>query len=130
MLNDVTGKPISAWDSRNHEFRTAYDPLRRPTDSFLREGAGTELLVGGTVYGESQPNPEVKNQRAKVVRLFDQAGAMFSEHYDFKGNLVQSKRQLAREYKTALDWSTNPELEQETFVSSTIYDALNRRISV
>ena len=35
MLNDVTGKPIRAWDSRGHQFRTAYDPLRRPT-GFLR----------------------------------------------------------------------------------------------
>ena len=33
MLNDVAGKPIHAWDSRDHQFRTDYDPLRRPTDS-------------------------------------------------------------------------------------------------
>ena len=32
MLNDVAGKPLYAWDSRDHRFRTAYDPLRRPTD--------------------------------------------------------------------------------------------------
>ena len=30
MLNDVAGKPIRAWDSRGHSFRTEYDPLRRP----------------------------------------------------------------------------------------------------
>jgi len=24
MLSDVTGKPIRAWDSRGHEFRTEY----------------------------------------------------------------------------------------------------------
>ncbi|NIP68022.1 MAG: hypothetical protein GTO04_02205, partial [Planctomycetales bacterium] len=29
MLNDVTGNPIRAWDSRGHIFRTEYDPLRR-----------------------------------------------------------------------------------------------------
>src|SRR5205085_7551228 len=48
MLNDGQGKAIHAWDSRDHHFRTAYDVLRRPTDSFVREGAGIELLVGGT----------------------------------------------------------------------------------
>ena len=32
MLNDVAGKPLRAWDSRDHRFRTAYDALRRPTD--------------------------------------------------------------------------------------------------
>ena len=32
MLNDVAGKPIRAWDSRGHDFRTAYDALRRPVE--------------------------------------------------------------------------------------------------
>ncbi len=35
MLNDVTGKPIRAWDSRDHSFRTEYDELRRPLRSFV-----------------------------------------------------------------------------------------------
>ena len=32
MLNDVAGKPIRAWDSRGHNFATAYDALRRPAE--------------------------------------------------------------------------------------------------
>ena len=95
MLNDVTGKPIRAWDSRNHQFRTAYDQLRRPTESYMSEGAGQELLVGRTVYGETQPNPEAKNLRGKVYQVFDQAGVVTSDEYDFKGNLLSSHRQLA-----------------------------------
>jgi hypothetical protein len=130
MLNDVAGQPIYAWDSRGHQFRTTYDALRRPIESYLREGAGSELMIGRTVYGETQPNPEAKNQRGKVVQLFDQAGIVTSEDYDFKGNLLASRRQLARDYKTTLDWSTNPELEPETFTGSTIYDALNRPTTV
>src|SRR5262249_52774821 len=54
MLGDVTGKPIRAWDSRGQTFRNAYDPLRRPTDSFLGEGAAADLMVGRTVYGETE----------------------------------------------------------------------------
>ena len=108
MLNDVAGQPIYAWDSRGHQFRTTYDPLRRPIEIFLREGAGAELLIGRTVYGETRPNPEAKNQRGKVVQLFDQAGVVTSDDYDFKGNLLSSQRQLAREYKTTLDWSADP----------------------
>ncbi len=130
MLNDVAGKPLYAWDSRDHEFRAAYDPLRRPTDSFLREGEGPEFLVGRNVYGETRPNPEASNLRGKVVQLFDQAGLVSSEDYDFKGNLLTSHRQLTHEYKSTLDWSSGPGLEQETFASSTIYDALNRPLSV
>jgi RHS repeat-associated protein len=129
-LNDVAGKPIRAWDSRDHRFRTAYDPLRRPTDSFLSEGAGAEKVVGRSIYGETRPNPEASNLRGKVAQLFDQAGVVTSAEYDFKGNLLLSQRQLAQEYKTTLDWSVAVPLEAETYVSRTAYDALNRPIEL
>jgi RHS repeat-associated protein len=130
MLNDVADNPLYAWDSRNHQFRTVYDPLRRPTDIFLSEGNSPDILIARTVYGESQLHPETKNQRGKVLRLFDQAGVVISEDYDFKGNLLQSKRQVAREYKTTLNWSAAVPLESETYTSSITYDALNRPLSV
>jgi RHS repeat-associated protein len=129
-LDDVGGKAIYAWDSRDHRFRTAYDPARRPTDSFLREGAGPELLIGRIVYGEIRPDAESTNVRGKVVEVFDQAGIVTSDDYDFKGNLLSSRRELAKDYKTTLDWSGNAPLEPETFASSTAFDALNRPITV
>jgi RHS repeat-associated protein len=129
MLNDVTGKPIYAWDSRNHRIHATYDPLRRPTDSFLSESNSPEILIGRTEYGESQLHPETKNQCGKIVKLFDQAGIVSTEDYDFKGNLLTSRRQFAREYKATLDWSASLMLETEVFAGSTTYDALNRPVS-
>lgn len=128
MLNDVTGKPLYAWDSRDHQFRTAYDPLRRPTDSFLREGGGPEWLIGRSVYGETRLNPEAHNLRGKVIQVFDQAGIVTSDDYDFKGNPLQSQRQLARDYKATLDWVVPAAvpLEPEVYTSSSRFDALNR----
>jgi RHS repeat-associated protein len=139
MLNDVAGKPLYTWDSRDHRFRTAYDPLRRPTDSFLSEGAGAEMVVGRSVYGErhpNYPNPEASNLRGKVVELRDQAGIVTCDDYDFKGNLLRSGRQLAQfvgplsarapAYKTTVSWSVAPQLEAATYTSHTRYDALNR----
>ncbi|KAH8728863.1 virulence plasmid 65kDa B protein-domain-containing protein, partial [Phaeosphaeriaceae sp. PMI808] len=130
MLSDVAGKTLFAWDSRNHQFRTAYDPLRRPTDSYLREAIGSELLVGRTVYGETQPIPEAHNQRGKVLQIFDQAGVVIIDDYDFKGNLLRSQRKLAQDYKTTLNWSTAIQLEEPSYTSSTRYDALNRPIGM
>ncbi|MFL5415520.1 MAG: SpvB/TcaC N-terminal domain-containing protein, partial [Myxococcales bacterium] len=130
MLNDVAGKPLYAWDSRDHRFRTAYDGLRRPTDTLLREGAGAETVVGRIAYGESQPNPEASNLRGKAVELRDQAGVVTSDDYDFKGNLRQSRRQLAQEYKALLSWSGAVPLQAETFTSRTRHDALNRPIQL
>jgi YD repeat-containing protein len=83
MLNDVTGKPIRAWDSREQQLRTAYDPLRRPTETFLSEAAAPEILVGRTAYGEARPTPEATNLRGRVAEVFDQAGVVTSDDYDF-----------------------------------------------
>jgi RHS repeat-associated protein len=126
MLNDVAGKPFYSWDSRNRQFHTRYDGLRRPTDALLRQDGGAEILVARTVYGETEPDPEANNLRGKVSRLFDQAGVAMSDKFDFKGNLLQSRRIIAREYKTILDWNTEVELEKEAYASSTTYDALDR----
>lgn len=127
-LYDVAGKPLYAWDSRKHRFRTTYDQLRRPTDTFMREGAGAERLVGRTVYGESRPSPEEANLRTKVVEVRDQAGIVTSQEYDFKGNLLCSQRRFARSYKTTLVWSGAVPMEGETYTSRIRYDALNRPI--
>jgi RHS repeat-associated protein len=130
MLNDVAGKPLYAWDSRDHRFRSAYDQLRRPIESYVSEAGGPELLVERTIHGESRPNPEAANLRGKVVQLFDQAGVVASDQYDFKGNLLRSQRRLAQEYKTTLDWSAAVPLEAETYAGRSRYDAINRPIQL
>jgi RHS repeat-associated protein len=129
-LNDVSGKPIRAWDSRGHVFRTEYDVLRRPLRSFVQgddpQNPMSEILFERTEYGEGQPNDIQNNLRTRVVRLFDTAGIVTSEEYDFKGNLLRGNRRFASDYRTAPDWSGNPALEPENFTSSATYDALNR----
>jgi RHS repeat-associated protein len=130
MLNDVAGKPLYAWDGRDHRFHTTYDPLHRPTDSFLKEGPGAEIRVGRSVYGETQPNPEVHNLRGKLVQVFDQAGVVTSDEYDFKGNLLRSQRQLAHAYSTTLVWPASVPLDASVYTSRTRYDALNRPIQL
>jgi RHS repeat-associated protein len=134
MLNDVAGQPIRAWDSRGHHFHTEYDVLRRPLRSFVQgsdpQNPSTEILFGKIEYGEGQPNDIQLNLRGKSFRQYDSAGVVTGEVYDFKGNLLRSRRQLTRNYKTIPDWSGNPGLEQQTLADSTTYDALNRPVSV
>ncbi|HKP11146.1 MAG TPA: toxin TcdB middle/C-terminal domain-containing protein [Blastocatellia bacterium] len=124
-FDDVADKNLYAWDSRAQQVRTAYDPLRRPVETYLREGPGPELLIGRSVYGETLPDPEAANLREKVAQIFDQAGVL-SNDYDFKGNLLSSRRQLAADYRTTLNWSDAVPLEPQTYTSRTSYDALNR----
>ncbi|MCB9157644.1 MAG: VCBS repeat-containing protein [Caldilineaceae bacterium] len=152
MLNDVLGKPLYAWDSRDHIFTTTYDALRRPLGQYVRGTVdesdprtrnttnGNGLLVDKIEYGEDIPYAEALNLRTRVYRHFDAAGVVTNAQldandtpvaaYDFKGNLLHSTRRLATRYWQIPDWSqdSQPQLESERFEASTRYDALNRPI--
>ncbi len=133
MLNDIAGKPIRAWDSRGHTFRTEYDDLRRPMNAWVKganpQDPDKEILFGKTEYGEGQENDMQLNMRTRVYRLSDSAGVVTNNAYDFKGNSLSGRRQLASDYKNTPDWSLNPALEQE-FISRTTYDSLNRPVTL
>jgi RHS repeat-associated protein len=130
MLNNVAGNPICTWDSRYFNRRMTYDALQRPVELFVIDATGTEFLAEKTEYGESKRNPETTNHRLKAWKVYDGAGVLVSESYDFKGNLVLSTRQLLPDYKAQVDWEQNPQPENETFTSRTLYDALNRPIQI
>ncbi|WP_324197860.1 SpvB/TcaC N-terminal domain-containing protein [Nocardia abscessus] len=153
MLNDVAGKPIRAWDSRGHNLSTKYDALRRPVEQYVRgtfsdpnplkpnsdpRTLGRGIVVDRIDYGESVANAEALNLRSRIYRHHDSAGIVTNarldasgnptEAFDFQGNLLRSTRQLVSDYTAIPDWLLNPQLEAETFETSTRYDALNRPI--
>jgi RHS repeat-associated protein len=144
ILSDVSSKPIRAWDSRGHTFRTEHDRLRRPVRAFAKgtdaADPNGEILHEKTEYGEDQPNDLALNLRTRVFRQGDSAGVVThsafnpstgrDEAYDFKGNLLRARRQLAANYKGTLDWSAAVALEPQTYESSTRYDALNRPVEL
>ncbi|MBK9261999.1 MAG: toxin, partial [Polyangiaceae bacterium] len=139
-LMNAVGNPIRGWDSRRHIVTSVYDVLHRRTELWVLEEPDPqeppppepppEKLAEQTIYGESQPNPEVANLRGKVYRIKDGAGAVTNVEYDFKGNLLEAHRQLAAAFSGQLDWSQAVPLEAETFVQETTYDALNRPTSM
>jgi RHS repeat-associated protein len=149
MLNDVAGKVIRAWDDRGHNFRTAYDVLRRPTNMFV---LGTDAInsdprtLAGEIacekinYGEGQPNDQALNLRTRVFQHHDAAGVITNmghnpiakrdEAFDFKGNPLRSSRVFVEDHKALPDWSAAPpEFQPDIFTSSTQYDALNRAVA-
>jgi len=127
MLLAADEQPIYTWDSREHKLHTEYDELRRPIKQWLND----ETLVGETVYGESESNtPETNNMRGHIWKVYDQSGEVINIKYDFKDNLLESKRRLTQEYKTTINWDANPALETETFTTITAYDALNRATEI
>ena len=127
MLSEVTGKPIRAWDSRYFTREMFYDALRRPVDLFVTEN-DDKRLAERTVYGEGIGADT--NHLTRVYQVWDGAGIVSSVAYDFKGNLLESTRQLLQNYRTQVNWEKNPNLENGTFTTSTSYEALNRPVAV
>ena len=145
MLNDSAGQPLYAWDSRTNLLHTTYDALRRPVTLELRNQTHPDwIVVGYTRYGEGVPDDKARNLRGKPYRVFDQSGLVTNWTFDFKGNLLETRRRLASEYANDTDWreiiplSSEPELENpqmpetlnwlmaESFTQLVEYDALNR----
>jgi RHS repeat-associated protein len=124
-LHDTAGRPCFVWDAADRRFRTTYDALRRPTGTYLGD-----VVIQRTVYGESRPAPESANLRGRAVEAHDQAGAVVTDDFDFKGNALSERRRLAQNYATTIDVSAAVPLEAETFTGRTRFDALNRPVQV
>ncbi|KAH6984363.1 virulence plasmid 65kDa B protein-domain-containing protein [Ilyonectria sp. MPI-CAGE-AT-0026] len=124
---DCLDQPVLLCDSRGVSKLMKYDELRRPVQILVRPGAGeSEYVWSETKYGEGEAEAESGNLRGRAIRVRDQAGSRGTGHYDFKGNPLSTTTQLAAEYKTAIDWSKDVELEPTVYESKASYDAMDR----
>lgn len=132
LLMNILGNPLRTWDERNHEFRYFYDTLHRPTQSQVIGGDGDTPLnhiFDRIFYGESEPDPELKNLRGQVVKHYDTGGVIETPEYDFKGQPISSTRKLFKNYKGIPNWidaNLVNDLEAESFTFTTETDALGR----
>ncbi|WP_437996746.1 SpvB/TcaC N-terminal domain-containing protein [Sorangium sp. So ce185] len=144
MLAGATGQRLRAWNGRGFAYRSSYDVLRRPTHEHVQLGSGSERVARRYVYGEAHPQATSLNLRGRPYQVYDGAGVVTSQAYDFKGNVLQATRRLRSDVHADADWSVlagltdvsaiataaEPLLETESFGTETAYDALNRPTSV
>ncbi|XXT18147.1 hypothetical protein WME94_48750 [Sorangium sp. So ce429] len=137
MLAGATGQRVRAWNGRGFVYRSSYDGLRRPTHEHVQLGSGSERLVRRYVYGEAHPQATALNLRGRPYQVYDGAGVVTSQSYDFKGNVLQASRRLRSDVHADADWSVlagmtdvsaiataaEPLLETESFGTQTAYDA-------
>ena len=71
-------------------------PLRLVRDGDEANDPAEQILFERTVYGEGQPDTRLESCAAQVVQVFDGAGIVTSDDYDFKGNLLRGSRQLTQ----------------------------------
>jgi RHS repeat-associated protein len=148
ILTSSSGNAIRAWDSRGHNFSTQYDALRRPVALSVQ---GTDAvhsdprtLAHAVVYekvdyGEGQPHDKDLNLRSREYQHYDPSGVLanfdvnpatgITESFDFKGNLIRSRRTFIDDARLLPDWSAAPAFAPDIFSARTAYDALNRAIA-
>src|SRR6266567_3751706 len=141
-LANAASNVIRAWDPRGHAFSVRYDLLQRPTHRYVSISGETKILLERSVYGEGLPD---RNLGGRLYRRYDTTGLAVDERYDFKGNLLESTRQLSREYRNTPDWSALADVIEmaeldaaavpllvavDRFTATTSYDALNRPIQL
>lgn len=124
VFSSIADRPLYSWDDRGQLLRAQYDALQRPLSTILRDGSVGEKLIYRAVYGEAKG--DLDNHRGRVWEVFDGAGKVTNEAYDFKGNLLRSSRRFALDYRNQLDWAKDVALEEKAFVEATAYDAFNR----
>jgi RHS repeat-associated protein len=138
-LNDATGKPYLGWDSRDHNLEHDYDVARRPIALLVATGGAQAVLAEKTVYGEGQLDAASLNLLGKPYQQYDAAGIVINAAYDFKGNLLNSTREIFNsaageiaDYTNPIDWSgpLPATLSGETFTASSTFDALNRPVTL
>ncbi|MBK6519761.1 MAG: hypothetical protein IPG04_37930 [Polyangiaceae bacterium] len=106
-LATVLGETCRRWDARDQRFRPQYDDLRRPTHLFLKVGSASETLLERRYYGDAAglTDPQDHHLRGKLIALYDGAGLLELGPYDFKANLLATRRQLTTAYTSTPDWS-------------------------
>ncbi|OGW17913.1 MAG: hypothetical protein A3G93_02970 [Nitrospinae bacterium RIFCSPLOWO2_12_FULL_45_22] len=132
LLVNILGNPLRTLDERNHEFQYFYDIVHRPTQSKVLGGDGDtplDHIFDRIFYGETEPNPELKNLRGQIVRHYDTGGLIETPEYDFKGQPKSITRKLFKHYKAVANWidaNLVNDLETESFTFITEIDALGR----
>ncbi|KAI1171627.1 65kDa B protein-domain-containing protein [Nemania sp. FL0916] len=131
MLHDCLGRTMLVRDARNIRRRFSYDALGRIVAEWITEHPqGPEIMGVKMIYGESRPDARDHNLRMQLYQRYDKTGVAQNNEFDFKGNCLESQIQLAKDYKSLLDWSgaqgQSPELEPTIYKNSAELNARNQ----
>lgn len=138
-LNNIYGNQLWSLSSRNYCQLISYDQLQRRSAVKVKKLAdnqpitsyGDFRLVEVFEYGEAHPELTGRNLRGQLYRLKDLSGIVINSQYSLLGGLLETSRQMAANYKTAIDWNSisPPLLEKEIYTSRFTYNALNNLIT-
>lgn len=133
-LSDIFNNQLWSLSARNYCQLISYDRLNRRSALRIKKLADEQPIISYDdfnlvevfIYGETQPLGPHYNLRGQLYQLKDLSGQVINSQYDLQGELLQSSRQLAADYKNPVDWKSVPApiLETEIYVSGYSYNAL------
>lgn len=146
VLFDGCGKIIESKDAKEAFTLNAYDHYSRSIFLWTRDNGSESMTLRQVFqYGDNSgiTNPEIKNLKGQVCRNYDEAGFIENGEYDFKGNLLNTKRKFISDEELLsvfspppinwdvncyrVDWTGSPSiLDAKIFETDFEYDALNR----
>ncbi len=127
-LFDVEGGPVWQENSRGSLKRIIYDHLHRVSAVFEQDGAGVpERVSERYVYGQQAAQFDTFG---RLLRHYDTAGLNEVLHYNYRGQPLQTVRQLLLDDAAHSDWPADETrcstwLEAERYQSSLTYNALD-----
>lgn len=154
VVFDAAGNALEARDAKGALQLHGYDALNRPIRLWARDAiAGPMTLRERMVYGDDPvlaAGAAASNRLGKLAQHDDEAGRVAVAAYDFKGNILQTTRQVLSDdflLKPYRDELTRPEAERTwalsaprvdwaaatadtelgpSYLTRSAYDALNR----
>ena len=153
VVMDAAGNQIEHRDSKGALTLNSYDVLNRAVRVWARDSSASSLtLRQRMVYGD-QPDsglasPQTINLLGKLFRHYDEAGLVTNERFDFKGNHLESVRQVIKDSEIVkaikpdgtgslqVDWQPAPGtdlaaraallLDPNNYRTSSTFDAMNK----
>lgn len=126
ILCDALGKPVLSLDIRGIKTRTNYDLLDRVVSVEVLNPDETNWRVAEkTEYAKTSHDAIAKNHVGQVVKHYDQSGVIHNEAFDFKGNVLKTKRTLLDMSIINPDWNFEQSFEEMEYVFEKEYNALN-----
>ncbi len=138
-LNNIFGNQLWTLSARQYCQLISYDRLQRQTKLQVKKLADDSPihsyddfnLVETFEYGDAPTAPKNANLRGQLYQMHDLSGIVKNSLYGLQGDLLETSRQMAVDYKTAIDWNSvpPPALEAEIYTSRFTYNALKLLIT-
>ncbi|NEO39244.1 MAG: hypothetical protein F6J90_24070 [Moorea sp. SIOASIH] len=133
-LDNAMGNHLWNRSPRNFDQVIYYDELQRKvkirTQGIKNDGTvATDNVVETFIYGESQPNAADYNLRGQLYQLRDQSGLITNSGYDIQGNMLETSRQLTKNYQDYVNWDDKVELEEEIYTHQLAFNAIQQLIA-